>query len=85
MHGKGRALDNIFTERLWRTIKYEEVYLHEYGSPKEARKQLRDYFQFYNYHRLHQSLDYLPLASVYFAPQFAEDKRLRVANSEQHL
>jgi putative transposase len=43
MDGKGRALDNIFTERLWRTIKYEEVYLHEYRFPKEARNQLRGY------------------------------------------
>jgi transposase InsO family protein len=42
MDGKGRALDNIFTERLWRTSKYEEVYMHEYASPKEARQQLRD-------------------------------------------
>jgi putative transposase len=68
MDGRGRALDNIFTERLWRTIKYEEVYLHEYESPKEARKQLRDYLQFYNDQRLHQSLGYCPPASVYFAP-----------------
>jgi|GEM_PF-4601374 len=45
MDGKGRALDNIFTERLWRTITYEEVNLHEYASPKEAWLQLRDYLQ----------------------------------------
>jgi Transposase and inactivated derivatives len=68
MDGRGRAFDNIFTERLWRTIKYEEVYLHEYGSPKEARKQLKDYLQFYNHQRLHQSLGYCSPASVYFAP-----------------
>jgi putative transposase len=66
MDGKGRALDNVFTERLWRTIKYEEVIIHEYGSPKEARQQLRDYLQFYNYQRLHQSLGYHTPASVYF-------------------
>ena len=66
MDGKGRALDNIFTERLWRTIKYEEVYMHDYTSPKEARQQLRDYMQFYNHQRLHQSLDYQTPASVYF-------------------
>jgi putative transposase len=85
MDGKGRALDNIFTERLWRTIKYEEVYLHEYTSPKEARKQLRDYLQFYNHHRLHQSLDSLTPASVYFAPPSQEDKRLQIVSIEQNM
>ena len=48
MDGKGRALDNIFTERLWRTVKYEEVYLHDYLSPREARQALTRYFTFYN-------------------------------------
>jgi putative transposase len=85
MDAKGRALDNIFTERLWRTIKYEEVYLHEYSSPKEARKQLQDYLQFYNHHRLHQSLDYLTPASVYFAPPSQEDKRLQIVSIEQNM
>jgi putative transposase len=66
MDGKGRALDNILTERLWRTIKYEEVYLHDYASPKEARQQLREYLQFYNHQRIHQSLDYQTPAAVYF-------------------
>ena len=66
MDSKGRALDNIFTERLWRTIKYEEVYLHDYASPKEARQQLREYVHFYNHQRLHQSLDYQTPAAVYF-------------------
>jgi putative transposase len=65
MDSKGRALDNIFTERLWRTVKYEEVYLHEYTSPKEARQQLSNYFEFYNHRRLHQSLDYHTPAEVY--------------------
>ncbi len=66
MDGKGRALDNIFTERLWRTIKYEEVYMHDYASPKEARQQLREYVHFYNHQRLHQSLGYQTPAAVYF-------------------
>jgi len=66
MDGKGRALDNIFTERLWRSVKYEEVYLKDYASPKEARQGLHDYFEFYNYRRLHQSLDYQTPASIYF-------------------
>ena len=67
MDGRGRALDNIFTERLWRTLKYEEVYLHDYQSPREARLGLTHYFQFYNYERPHQSLGYRTPAQVYFA------------------
>jgi putative transposase len=65
--GKGRALDNIFTERLWRTIKYEEVYLHDYQTPKQARTGLAAYLDFSNYRRPHQSLSYLTPAKVYFA------------------
>lgn len=65
MDGKGRALDNIITERLWRTIKYEAVYLKEYESPREARKEINNYFHFYNHERPHQSLGYKPPASVY--------------------
>lgn len=67
MDGRGRAHDNIFTERLWRTIKYEEVYSHEYTSPKEAYRQLADYIRFYNFERPHQSLDYLTPAQVHRA------------------
>lgn len=48
MDGRGRAMDNIFTERLWRSVKYEEVYLHEYANPRQARQGLTVYFQFYN-------------------------------------
>jgi putative transposase len=66
MDGKGRALDNIFTERLWRTVKYEEVYLHDYASPKDARKGLTRYLDFYNYERPHQSLNYRTPAEVYY-------------------
>jgi putative transposase len=67
MDGRGRALDNIFTERLWRTIKYEEVYLKEYESPRQARQELTAYLQFYNERRLHQSLDYQTPREMYFA------------------
>ena len=67
MDSKGRALDNIFTERLWRTIKYEEVYLKDYASPREAREGLREYLRFYNEQRVHQSLEYRTPAEVYFA------------------
>jgi len=66
MDGKGRALDNIFTERLWRTVKYEEVFLHEYANPREARWGLSRYFEFYNHQRLHQALQYQTPAQVYF-------------------
>jgi putative transposase len=57
MDGRGRAYDNIFIERLWRSVKYEEVYLHDYQTPAEARLGLRRYFDFYNDERPHQSLE----------------------------
>lgn len=63
--GRGRALDNIFVERLWRSVKYEEVYLKDYQSVPEAVRNLRDYFTFYNQQRLHQALAYQTPASVY--------------------
>jgi len=66
MDGRGRAFDNIFTERLWRTIKYEEIYLKDYQSPKEARLSVQKYIKFYNQERLHQSLNYQTPAEVYF-------------------
>lgn len=66
MDGRGRCFDNIFTERLWRTVKYEEVYLHDYGSLAEARVSLDKYFQVYNHRRVHQSLGYQTPAEVYF-------------------
>lgn len=65
MDGKGRALDNVFVERLWRTVKYEDVYLKDYGSPWDAASGLRDYFYFYNYERPHQSLGGRCPAKVY--------------------
>jgi putative transposase len=68
MDGRGRALDNIFTERLWRSVKYEEVYLNEYLTPRQAWQGLSRYFQFYNFERPHQALGYLTPASVYFNP-----------------
>ncbi len=67
MDGRGRALDNIFTERLWRSVKYEEVYLHDYATPREARQGLTHYFQFYDHERPHQALDYRTPADVYFS------------------
>lgn len=69
MDGRGRAIDNVFTERLWRTLKYEEVYLKDYTSPREARESIATYFDFYNNRRLHQSLDYCTPAEVYYGSQ----------------
>ena len=66
MDGKGRALDNVFTERLWRSVKYEEVYLNDYDSPRAARQGLSHYLSFYNQERLHQALGYRTPAEVYF-------------------
>ena len=66
MDGRGRALDNVFVERLWRTVKYEHVYLHEYASVPELERGLAQYFTFYNHERLHQSLSYQPPAEVHF-------------------
>lgn len=66
MDGKGRWIDNVFIERLWRSVKYEEVYLHAYANGTEARTALTRYFSFYNARRLHQSLDYRPPDEVYF-------------------
>jgi putative transposase len=65
MDGRGRAFDNIFTERLWRSVKYEEVYLHDYEGVPEARQGLADYFELYNHRRPHQALGYRTPSSVY--------------------
>jgi putative transposase len=67
MGGRGRCMDNIFVERLWRSLKYEEVYLKDYALVAEARAGIADYFQFYNHERLHQSLDYQTPAAIYLA------------------
>ena len=66
MDGRGRVFDNIFTERLWRSVKYEEVYLKDYDGVDEARRGLGGYFGFYNTDRPHQSLGYRTPAEVHF-------------------
>jgi putative transposase len=66
MDGRGRALDNVFVERLWRTVKHEEVYLKEYETPREATQQLGRFFVRYNSERPHQALGYQTPAAVYF-------------------
>ena len=65
MDGRGRALDNVFVERLWRSVKQEDVYLHDYRDVSEAKDRLSDYFRWYNQERLHQSLAYNTPESVY--------------------
>ena len=65
MDGRGRAPDNVFTERLWRSVKYEEVYIRSYGNPRGARQSLSRYFEYYNHERPHQALGYRTPAEVY--------------------
>ena len=66
MDSKGRALDNIFVERLWRSLKYEEVYLKNYQKVPEAKKSFKNYFNFYNHERPHQSLAYKTPGDVHY-------------------
>ena len=77
MDGKGRYADNIFVERLWRTVKYEEVYLKAYGDAKEARRELGAYFRFYNDQRPHQALGYRTPAEVYHQAMNVQGGRRR--------
>ena len=67
MDGKGRWVDNVFVERLWRSVKYEEVYLRAYETPTALRAGLTDYFMFYNTERRHQALTRQTPDAVYFA------------------
>jgi len=65
MDGRGRALDNVFVERLWRTVKYENIYLVDCATVPEPEEGLQAYFRFYNHERLHQSLAYHTPAEVH--------------------
>ena len=67
MDGKGRWVDNVFVERLWRSVKYEDIYLHAYDTVREVRLALASYFSFYNARRVHQSLEYRTPDEMYFA------------------
>lgn len=67
MDGKGRALDNVFVERLWRTVKYDDIYLRDYKTVKECKQGLKEFFDYYNNKREHSSLDYNYPAEVYFS------------------
>ena len=75
MDSKGRAIDNVFIERLWRSVKYEEVYLKDYQTVAEAKLGLGRYFEFYNNERPHQSLDYRTPAEVYTGRTGDEEAR----------
>lgn len=92
MDGRGRAYDNIFIERLWRTVKYEEVYLHDYQNGLEAYRHLDKYFRFYNEERPHQSFNYRTPVEVYRSDSRAfntgekrekerEEKRVLIRNN----
>jgi len=87
MDGRGRAFDNIFVERLWRTVKYEEVYLKDYRDVPEARQGLGNYFAFYNQERIHQALDYRTPQSVHFsaARESGVDRTLTAGGRELRL
>lgn len=75
MDGKGRALDNIYVERLWRSMKYEDVYIKRYDTVKECRLGIRKYFEFYNTKRFHQSLEYFTPDEIYY-----EQKKIQKAS-----
>lgn len=72
MDGKGRWLDNVFIERLWRSVKYEEVYLKAYTGGAHARRSLACYFRFYNQHRRHQALDAQTPDKVYYQAAYVK-------------
>jgi putative transposase len=67
MDGKGRWVDNVFVERLWKSVKYEDIYLNAYETPKQVNQALIRYFGFYNTRRPHQALDQCTPDAVYFA------------------
>ena len=77
MDGRGRYQDNILVERLWKTVKYEEVYLKAYANGLEARNGLREYFRFYNHRRPHQALGYRTPAEVFYGEPVAEELKER--------
>lgn len=80
MDGKGRAFDNIMVERLWRTVKYEDVYLRDYQTPAEARLGLRRYFEYYNHRRRHSSLGNRPPGRVYGLAEEVKCNRIPIGD-----
>ena len=82
MDGRGAWRDNVFVERLWRTIKYEEVYLHAYQSVSQARTSIETYLRFYNARRPHSSLDRNTPDQAYFIPPQHNPRRRSTYRSE---
>jgi len=78
MDGKGRALDNIYIERLWRSLKYEEIYLNEYRSMADLKIAIKKYFNFYNTERFHQSLEYATPDEIYYSA-FTKQSQIKAA------
>jgi putative transposase len=76
MDGKGRALDNAITERFWRTIKWEDIYIMQYETPRDLRKGIAAYIRYYNYERRHQSLDGHTPAEIYYAKSSWKQERI---------
>jgi putative transposase len=83
MDGRGRVFDNIFTERLWRSVKYEDVYLKDYEAVDEARQGLAEYFRFYNTARPHQALGYRTPAEVHFGVEGSECNNVTGVNKKE--
>ncbi|MEA3495332.1 MAG: IS3 family transposase [Bacteroidota bacterium] len=81
MDGRGRCFDNIFTERLWRSVKYEEVYLKEYNSFADAHQSLAVYFHTYNYERIHENLNYQTPSEIYFGINLDEPRKNEATES----
>ena len=87
LDGRGRAIDNVFIERLWRSVKYEEAYLRDYTDGWLAEASLAAYFRFYNQERIHQALGYRPPWKVYneqdsSGGQPLDEKRLEIARNK---
>ncbi|MEN6427087.1 MAG: integrase core domain-containing protein, partial [Phycisphaerales bacterium] len=83
MDGRGRAFDNIFTERLWRSVKYEDVYLKDYETVDAARAGLGEHFRFYNTARPHQALGYRTPAEVHFGVESGECNNVTGINKKE--
>lgn len=80
MDGRGRCLDNIFIERLWRSVKYENIFLHNYETIPDVRKGLTKYFEFYNNERIHQHLDYKCPSEIYFQEsEYFQQTKIKLA------
>lgn len=87
MDGRGRAIDNVFIERLWRSVKYEEVYLKDYAHGWDAEASLGTYFRFYNEERIHQALDYRTPLEIYRKRDSSgtpppDEKRIEIARKK---